>query len=264
MNGTEAIFSGLANGEVYTVTVKAYVLDRKDNKVFSELVGAETVTPPAAAKGLVLTASGYGEAPSVKAHWEAVEGADGYMVELEPAAEGTGSVEMTETEAVFDGLEYATTYKVSVIAFIRYGGEPVLSAAVDAEAETDIPDLVSPVLKAEGISTSEIKLTWELVEGATGYQIKVTNETDKDIGLVIYEAGDDETEYIDSEINGSPLTPGCRVFYTISAKFGDHVYEASEIVRGTTLGGGRPSGPPPDVPHPEPPKPKLVIPEMFQ
>ena len=244
----EAVFTGLSYGKAYTVTVSAYALDRKGNQVFSDPVSAVAVTSPAEVKGLSLKASGDGEEPAIKVSWNAAEGAEGYTLEIGKSGETADPVEVAGTEYTFEGLEYATEYRISAKAFLRYGGDIVISADTAADAVTGLPAIESPTPAAEGISTTEIKLTWDPVEKATGYVIRLGGAKEE-VDKIIYEAGEDETEYTVSE-----LAAGAIMYFTIAAKYGDHEYPESEIVRGTTY------MPAPKMP--EPPKPDFTPPVM--
>ena len=239
----EAVFTGLSYGKAYTVKVSAYTLDRKGNQVFSDSVSAETITSPAEVKGLSLTASGDGEEPSIKVSWKTAEGAEGYTLEIEPAGDAPGPVEVTGTEYTFKGLEYATEYRISARAFLRYGGDIVTSAdAAAADAVTGVPAIESPTPEARGISITEIKLTWEPAEKATGYVIRLGG-AQEEVDKIIYEAGEEETEYIVSE-----LRAGAIMYFTVAAKYGDHEYPESETVRGTTY---MPAPIKPELPKPD-------------
>ena len=256
-----AVFSGLSFGEVYTVTVMAYTLDNKGKKVLSEPVSADAVTAPAAVKGLRLTASGDGEEPFIKASWDKAEGADCYILELEPAGDNADPVETTETEETFFNLEYATEYKISVRSLLRYGGVTATSAPAEAEAVTGVPAIESPALTAEGVSISAIKLQWEPADGATGYIIRWGGHEDH-MDEILYEAGADETEYVHTLTDRNDHIGGIVAYYTIAAKYGDHEYAPSEILRAASVRVNPTAPPPPsdvplDTPPPRPPMPEI-------
>jgi len=251
-------FSGLSFAEIYTVKVLAYTLDSRGKKVLSDPVEDYAVTAPAPVKELRLTASGDGEEPFIKASWDEAEGAVNYILELEPAGENAGSIETDRTEETFLDLEYATEYKVSVRSFLQFGDVKAMSAPAEAEAVTGVPAIVSPTLTAEGVTVSAIKLSWELADGATGYIIR-WGVSEEDVNKLLYEAGADETEYVHTITDSTNHVGGIVIFYSIAAKYGDHEYAPSEVLRAVTVKvNTRPHIPSLDeLSLPEPPMPDI-------
>ncbi|MBQ9874769.1 MAG: hypothetical protein IJM30_09925, partial [Thermoguttaceae bacterium] len=102
---------------------------------------------------------------SITLTWDAVEGATGYTVNFDLGGEYT----TTETTLTISELAANTSHVVSVIATGEnvYASQP---ASLDVATE-DYATLATPENLAYTATTDSITLTWDAVEGATGYTI---------------------------------------------------------------------------------------------
>ena len=152
-------------------------------------------------------------------------------------------IDTTETTITFTNLAFTTEYTITVRAkasnpkdgSIIDGGVVMESVVLSTEVAeemitTGFPSITSPDLYAEGISRSEILLSWELLPGIapTGYIIRNGSTADT-IDEALYEAAADETTCVCSE-----LYDGTMMFFSIAAIFGDHEYPISDPVSATT------------------------------
>jgi len=151
---------------------------------------------------------------------------------IDEEASTTLSIEVNtkDTSYTFEDLFFATEYKVTVKAYAKdpLTGEVKESGEIEDTVTTGVPDLKSPLLRAEGTSQTDICLAWDEVLGATGYIIrcgpKEEGITDKLIEVCAH-----VKEYVNSG-----LGKNTTVFYTIAALYGAHEYPVSEAVSAAT------------------------------
>lgn len=196
---------GLAPGTAHTYRVRAL-----DGVAVGEWSGAETVHTllgTAVVTELVPTET------EIAFHWQPVDGAEGYDIELDGTVHDIGAV----TEYVHGGLLSGTEHTYRVRA---------KTAAVTGEWSDLIHKWTLPGIP-EGIRTSatssSISLQWEAVRGATGYDID-TNNTIIDNG--------NSTQFTDNRLN-----PNTQHAYRIRAKNASGFGKWTGVFAETTLPG---------------------------
>ena len=112
--------------------------------------------------------------------WNAVSGADGYVVTLSPA---DGSVVVSGTSATASGLTEGTTYTVNVVAT---GAGAIDSAAASLEVQTLVHvQLAAPAgLASSSVTDSGFTLSWSAVANAANYSVSVLDGNDAAAGTV--------------------------------------------------------------------------------
>ena len=165
---TNRTCTGLKSGTTYYFKVRAMktVNGRKVFSNCSSAVTPEKITAPSGAKAASASAT------SVKVSWNAVTGADGYQVWRATAKDGTytavGSV--TTTSRVCSGLTTGSTYYFKVRAYKEVSGSKVYGAYSSIVSAAPKPAAPSGA-KAVSASATSIKVSWNTVTGATGYQV---------------------------------------------------------------------------------------------
>ena len=127
---------------------------------------ANTVGVPANAKAVSSSAT------SIKVSWNAVTGASGYEVYRATSENGTysrlGTVTTTSREC--GSLTVGKKYFFKVRAYIEINGKKTYSQFSSIVNAT--PKLSAPAsVKATASSTTSIKVSWNAVSGATGYEV---------------------------------------------------------------------------------------------
>ena len=216
-------FAGLEAGTEYCYAVTAVNAYGESSK--SAEVCAKTITD--APQNLVATATG---SYSIDLTWDAVEGAERYMVYKNSELV---SQFVTRTDYTFENLNPATEYCFTVKSVNYYsaliGTESEASAPACATTDLAIPTAPQNVV-AEATSPYSIKLTWNAVAGAATYKIYLAD--------AVVASGIAETEYT---IEG--LTPQGTYYYTVTA-----VNVKGESPKSTAAGATTPMAMP-DVPQ---------------
>jgi hypothetical protein len=108
---------------------------------------------------------------SLKITWNRIKDADGYELHRSTVMAGpyTPVKSTTATSFTDTSLKAGTQYYYKVRTYTMEGGVKVYGSFSAAYA--GVPLAKSAIVSATGISTSQIKLTWNKVTGATGYQI---------------------------------------------------------------------------------------------
>lgn len=147
--GTAIISAATSNGEFKvssTVTVTG--------------IGTPSLKPAIAGDG------------NVSLSWNTVEGATGYNLYASQTAGSYGSAISTVSEAVYsykiEGLTNGTTYHF-VIKAIHPGGESDASNEVSATPQIPLPG--APLLSSVIPGNGQAHLSWQPVDGSTGYSI---------------------------------------------------------------------------------------------
>ena len=172
VTGTRYKIANLIGGTTYTVRVIATKAGVRDGRPSAEQTGVPLLGIPAvmvAAKVDTLTVT-----------WNAVNGATGYKVqwksgsETYPAADEEsathGQATITDggtTTYDISGLTAGTTYMVRVIATRTN----VADSAPSAE-QTGVPVLGSPTGVEVSAKVDTLTVTWNVVNGATGYKVQ--------------------------------------------------------------------------------------------
>ena len=112
--------------------------------------------------------------------WNAVSGADGYVVTLSPA---DGSVSVSGTSATASGLSEGTTYTVNVVA-TGAGAIDSAPASVQVQTLVHVPLAVPAGLAAVSVSESGFTVSWDTVANAGSYSVSVLDGNDAAAGAV--------------------------------------------------------------------------------
>ena len=112
--------------------------------------------------------------------WNAVSGADGYVVTLSPAE---GSVAVSGTSATASGLSEGTTYTANVVAI---GADAIDSAPASVQVQTlvHVPLAVPTGLAVVSVSESGFTVSWDAVADAGSYSVSVLDGNDAAAGTV--------------------------------------------------------------------------------
>lgn len=131
-----------------------------------EITVPDPDAPPAAPTGL----TGEPGAGGVALTWEAVEYADGYEVRRTAGEETTTLTEDLLTETAFTDAtaEPGQSYAYTVVA-VNAAGASAPSAAL--EVTVPVPPPSAPAGLSATLGEDGVALTWEPVEGATGYSL---------------------------------------------------------------------------------------------
>ena len=216
-------FAGLEAGTEYCYTVTAVNAYGESEKPTAVCTKTITLAP----QNLVAEATG---PYSIDLTWDAVEGAERYMVYKN--SELIASF-VTRTDYTFENLNPATEYCFTVKS-VNY-----LSALIGTESEASAPacattDLAIPTapqnVVAEATSPYSIKLTWNAVAGAATYKIYLAD--------AVVASDITETEYT---IEG--LAPQNTYYYTVTA-----INVKGESPKSTAAGATTPMAMP-DVPQ---------------
>lgn len=97
---------------------------------------------------------------------------------------------------VFPTTDFKTTVRYRIKALSYKDTESIYSRIVTCEKD---PEAVAPDLKAEALSSSIVKLTWEAIEGAKSYTIERSDKEGE--GYVTVASDIDGTEFIDKDLN---------------------------------------------------------------
>ena len=158
------------------------------------------VTAPEAPTNLTATAQG---PETISLSWDAVDGATSYDVYREGNLAATDVTGTTYTDTYLTPMtQYC--YQVTAKNSAGTSGKSDEACATTAEGQQQNGDFL---LTAEAISDTEIKLTWEAVDGAVGYYI--IKDGIKDTGNSVT---DGTTTYTDTK-----LTSGTTYCYKVEA-----------------------------------------------
>lgn len=152
---------------------------------------------------------------SIKLSWDAVDGADGYVVSRWNTAkqkyEDIITTQKTTCINTSSNLKTGTKYTYRVRAYNQYGEENVLSA-YSAKAYAT-PTLSTPSnFKAARAGYNSIKLTWTPVSGASGYYIYRYNSSKKGYYYYTKVTGGTAKSYTNKN-----LSTGKNYYYKIKA-----------------------------------------------
>ncbi len=162
-------------GQTYFYKVNAYVKQGADNLrgvqsgVVSATVGGNVVDVPA---NFAANSNAYNQ---IKLSWNAVSGASGYYIQVADSATGNftllseigagGSVSSLHSDVVT-----GKTYYYKIQAYKTVNGQKLagkFSSVILGKAQVSKP----ANFKAEGVSTTSIRLTWTKAAGASGYYL---------------------------------------------------------------------------------------------
>ncbi len=175
-SGTSYVNAGLATGTTYYYKVRAKCITGSTTTYggYAAVVSAKPV--PAVPASVKAVSASYS---SVKLTWSAVSGASGYEVYRATSSGGTYTKLTTTTAASYTttGQTTGKTYYYKVRAYRTVSGTKVYggySAAISAKALPGTPGGV----KAARASNSSVKVSWDKVSGASGYEVyRATSKT---------------------------------------------------------------------------------------
>ena len=200
----------------------------------SAVVSATTLSSIAAPTGVKAEAVSTSE---IKISWNALTGADGVVLYRATASTGPWtalrSIDKSQTSATSSSLTANKTYYYKLIPYNTVGGTKTYgTASAVVNAKTYILNAPTGV-KAEAISASEIKISWNTLSVAEGYLLyRATASTGPWTALKTVEAGTLEATSVS-------LTSGKTYYYKVAAYktvSGTKIYGApSTVVNATTL-----------------------------
>lgn len=170
---TTATISALEPGTKYTFAVRAY---RNDGKIIwaPKYKTVNTVTKPGATDEITAKRT----RSSVELQWEKVQGATGYRIYISIDGKWKAIKTTTSTAYTVPSLESGKEYTFAVKAYTKYSGNYYWAEKYAKYSTVTLP-AVTP--KLTSVCTPEtVTLTWNKVEGATGYRVYRRNtETGK-------------------------------------------------------------------------------------
>lgn len=160
---------GLKSGKTYYFKVRSYISTNSGTAYgdFTRVVSCSTKpSTPSSVTATAVTAT------KIKVSWSSVNGATGYEVWRSEAADGKfvklGTVTTTSREC--PGLTSAKTYYFKVRPFIESDGKKTLGAYSSVVSAKTKP-LTPANVKANASSATAVTVSWEKVNGATGYEV---------------------------------------------------------------------------------------------
>ena len=240
-SGTSKTISGLTDNEgTYKFKVRAYKTanGEKIYGSYSSIISVkieEKIEEPAKVTGLKATKTSSG----VKLTWNKVSGADGYEIAIKvPGALNYELYNATGTSKTITGLNDAGTYKFKVAAYKKVNGEKIYgsySSIASIEVEEEVEKLEKVTGLKGTVSGSEVKLTWNKVSGANGYEINMvipgygntvitTTSTNRTV------SGLTETDYsYDTQVRAYKTVNGKKVYGSYSNTI--EVYAEKEVTK---------------------------------
>ena len=170
---TEAVIENLENGTSYTFAVRAY---RNDDGIIwaPSYKAVNTVTKPSVTSGI----SSDSERKSVTLSWERVQGATGYRIYIRQNGKWKALKTTTATAYTVPSLEAGKEYTFAVKAYTKYSGRYYWAEKYAKYSTVTLPAVTQRITSDASAETAT--LTWEKVDGATGYRVYIRNtETGK-------------------------------------------------------------------------------------
>lgn len=200
----------LATGQIYYYKAFAYAPYNGKNEYSPASATSGVKVVPQVPQSLKAVSLGYNK---VKLTWDSVRGADGYIAYIATAKEGPYTLienYINDTEATFSPLDTGTTYyfRIRCFAVTTFGN--VASAACAPVSVMPVPSAPAAV-SALSAGTNSVTVTWDAVEGATGY--------------TVYRAGffgiffNDITSTSETSYTDTGLTTGSIYNYKVKAYF---------------------------------------------
>lgn len=156
--------SSAVAGEIYYYYVVAVTAAGTKSEPSNTVKRACDVAQP------VISLSNVASTGKIKISWNAVEGAEGYKVYRATSKNGTYQLlkTVTGTSLTNTSAEAGKTYYYKVVAL-----GPVSSAnSADSAVKYRTCDVARPVISLSNVaSTGKIKISWNAVEGAVGYEV---------------------------------------------------------------------------------------------
>lgn len=147
---------------------------------------------------------------SVKIEWDAVAGADGYLVRIKYPDGTWKDVGTTEkTEYTIKNLAPETEYKFAVRAFTERNGKKLNSAFVAVKATTK--KLSANIDEAKRLSSGKVKVSWSKSAGADGYRVYVSTKPREGYKMVA------ELSSLSTSYTVGSLKKGTQYYFVIKA-----------------------------------------------
>jgi hypothetical protein len=164
ITGTSTTISGLTNGTVYDVWIKA-----KNNSGTASF-GSSASGRPIGTIGTVTVTAGNG---SLDVSWGAVAGADAYDVYYSTSTiqPGTASQNVSTTSTTINSLTNGTTYYVWVKPVNSYGAGEVSNRVSGTPSIYAVPPASSPTPVLSAIANANLSFTWAAIAGASSYEV---------------------------------------------------------------------------------------------
>ena len=226
---TSKTLNDLVPGTEYFFRIRAYVTDADgtSRSLWSNVVSVRNL-PGIPEKVRVEAQTG----ATAKITWNAVSGADGYVVNWN----GEDDIELegvSNTSLTVDGLELGVDYVVAVWAYCEIDDETTVSGEIDWQIYTHTPPAPKNV-KTSTSTLSSIKVSWDEVEGVTGYRVYRSSNLGASADLVGEIPDGTENVFIDDV----SIVAGQTYYYHVTAYY-DTEYGTtlespiSEIVKGS-------------------------------
>ena len=162
---------------------------------------------------------------SVTLSWDAVAGAEYYNVHRSLNVAGPFTVIQSNVNATTytdaDSVVCGTTYYYRIVARNSMGDSSSFSAIVPVVVTPDVPNL----LKAEVLSPTSAKLTWQEAKGASGYYIYRTVTGANTYQLIATITNPTTTTYTDTT-----LTTGVSYSYRMQSFIGSVASDYSNVL----------------------------------
>ncbi|HAW16102.1 MAG TPA: hypothetical protein DCW41_05300 [Clostridiales bacterium] len=178
--------------------------ESKDFKITIE----NTVPTPATPTGVKVD---FITTNAAKISWNAVDGADGYTIVVPSSG---ASKTTTGTSVVIDGLTPGSLYEFQVSAYV-FGtdGVPHDGSYASVEKRTMVQSPSNVV--AKDVTLGTIKLEWDAVEGADGYEVSRRTGTDETYSYVVLDEVTDPSRVCPYLSVGTAYQFRVRYFYMV-------------------------------------------------
>lgn len=167
--------SSIVIGTKYTYRIKAFIKyqDETGTEKYAESKNFAQITAMPELGKVTAAGAVAKDYNSVLFSWNALEGAEGYTIYRATGA-SSGFAELATVEAgvlnyTDNTVAAGTTYSYKVKGYRTVNGSKVYGA--DSDVCTAKPVLAATTLKSEVKGPKSVKLTWEKVNGASGYAI---------------------------------------------------------------------------------------------
>ena len=164
--------TGLSQGNIYEIGIKAYVLEGDSIVYASELKTVKVATNPPAPSKIICARN----QKSITLKWDKIKNATGYRVYRYDSKKGkwiTIKSDVKTNKVTLSKLESGRRYKLSVRAVIDTDDNLVFSKRSKSVTACTKPG--SPAVKATSYKYS-VKLRWDMVKYADGYAVYVATE----------------------------------------------------------------------------------------
>ena len=163
--------TSLAPETKYYYRVSAYNLVdglKLTSSEYSAITACSTQGSPAAKITKVEALSG----SSIKITWKEIPGVDGYFVGRSPSKNSGYELIKATTATNFTdtSLKPGTRYFYKMCGYITADGTRMIFGKI-SDAVAGVPLAKAAITDTSSVSTSQIRLTWKKVAGATGYQV---------------------------------------------------------------------------------------------